>query len=114
MNWLFGSFLVCVALSIGCTVAMQVRTKKEKVFAIEKAKSKDEKKSEKIASEKRNTFQDVAGLYEVKKDMATLVDFLQNGEKYIEAGAEIPKGAILYGPPGTGKTLLARATAGSR
>lgn len=112
MNWLFGSFLVCVALSIGCTVAMQVRTKKEKVFAIEKAKSKDEKKSEKIASEKRNTFQDVAGLYEVKKDMATLVDFLQNGEKYIEAGAEIPKGAILYGPPGTGKTLLARATAG--
>lgn len=112
MNWLFGSFLVCVALSIGCTVAMQVRTKKEKVFAIEKAKSKDEKKSEKIASEKRNTFQDVAGLYEVKKDMATLVDFLRNGEKYIEAGAEIPKGAILYGPPGTGKTLLARATAG--
>lgn len=58
------------------------------------------------------TFDDIAGLYEVKKDMRCLVDFLKNKDKYIEAGAVLPKGVILYGPPGTGKTLLAKAVAG--
>lgn len=57
-------------------------------------------------------FSDVAGLAEVKKDMETLVDFLVNKSKYLEAGATLPKGVLLYGPPGTGKTLLAKAVAG--
>ena len=57
-------------------------------------------------------FSDIAGLKEVKKDMESLVDFLKYKEKYIEAGAKLPKGVILYGPPGTGKTLLAKAVAG--
>ena len=57
-------------------------------------------------------FSDVAGLHEVKKDVACLVDFLKNKEKYTNAGAVLPKGVILYGPPGTGKTLLAKAIAG--
>ena len=57
-------------------------------------------------------FSDIAGLREVKKDMESLVDFLKYKEKYIEAGAKLPKGVILYGPPGTGKTLLAKAVAG--
>ncbi len=57
-------------------------------------------------------FSDVAGLKEVKKDMESLVDFLKYKEKYMEAGAKLPKGVILYGPPGTGKTLLAKAVAG--
>lgn len=57
-------------------------------------------------------FSDVAGLYEVKKDVRCLVDFLKNGDKYTAAGAKLPKGVIFYGPPGTGKTLLAKAIAG--
>lgn len=57
------------------------------------------------------TFDDIAGLTEVKKDMKCLVDFLVNKEKYSNAGAKLPKGVILYGPPGTGKTLLAKAVA---
>lgn len=57
------------------------------------------------------TFDDIAGLTEVKKDMKCLVDFLVNKEKYLDAGAKLPKGVILYGPPGTGKTLLAKAVA---
>ena len=57
-------------------------------------------------------FSDVAGLHEVKKDVESLVDFLKNKDKYIEAGAKLPKGVIFYGPPGTGKTLLAKAIAG--
>ena len=58
------------------------------------------------------TFDDVAGLKEVKEDMKCIVDFLINKEKYTAAGAKLPKGIILYGPPGTGKTLLAKAVAG--
>lgn len=58
------------------------------------------------------TFNDIAGLKEVKRDMKCLVDFLVNKEKYTAAGAKLPKGVILYGPPGTGKTLLAKAIAG--
>lgn len=58
------------------------------------------------------TFNDVAGLKQVKQDMELLVDFLKNPSKYHEAGAKMPKGVIFYGPPGTGKTLLARAIAG--
>lgn len=69
------------------------------------------KKAEKTQNSE-TTFRDVAGLEEVKCDLATIVDFLKNPGKYKEAGAEIPKGVLLYGPPGTGKTLLAKAVAG--
>ena len=68
--------------------------------------------SEPKSKEKAKSFNDIAGLYEVKKDMKCLVDFLKNQDKYLAAGAELPKGVIFYGPPGTGKTLLAKAIAG--
>lgn len=66
-----------------------------------------------LRKEKTNvTFDDVAGLEEVKVEVKEIVDFLKNQEKYTRLGAKIPKGVILIGPPGTGKTLLARAVAG--
>ncbi|MBE6790791.1 MAG: ATP-dependent zinc metalloprotease FtsH [Ruminococcaceae bacterium] len=61
---------------------------------------------------KRTTFADVAGADEEKAELAEIVDFLKNPQKYTELGARIPKGVLLVGPPGTGKTLLARAVAG--
>ncbi|MBR3629502.1 MAG: ATP-dependent zinc metalloprotease FtsH [Oscillospiraceae bacterium] len=64
------------------------------------------------ASNKKATFDDVAGAEEEKYEMAEIVDFLRNPRKYAEIGARIPKGVLLLGPPGTGKTLLARAVAG--
>lgn len=57
-------------------------------------------------------FADVAGVYESKKELEEVVDFLKNPQKYAELGARTPKGVLLVGPPGTGKTLLARAVAG--
>ena len=60
----------------------------------------------------RTTFADVAGIDEVKGELAEIVDFLRNPDKYRALGAAIPKGVLLSGQPGTGKTLLARAVAG--
>ena len=58
------------------------------------------------------TFGDVAGADEEKEELAEVVDFLRDPEKYTKIGARIPHGILLVGPPGTGKTLLAKAVAG--
>jgi len=58
------------------------------------------------------TFDDVAGSEEVKEEVADIVDFLREPDRFREVGARIPRGILLAGPPGTGKTLIARALAG--
>jgi cell division protease FtsH len=58
------------------------------------------------------TFEDVAGEEAAKGELAEMVDFLKDPDKYLRLGARIPRGVLLIGPPGTGKTLMARAVAG--
>ena len=58
------------------------------------------------------TFADVAGVDEAKDEVAEIVAFLREPERFASVGGRIPKGVLLVGPPGTGKTLLARSMAG--
>jgi cell division protease FtsH len=57
------------------------------------------------------SWDDVAGVDEVRGELQEVVDFLQDPRRFAKLGARVPKGILLYGPPGTGKTLLAKAVA---
>ena len=65
-----------------------------------------------LDSDKKITFEDVAGQEEAKYELTEVVDFLKNPQKFTKIGAKIPKGVLLVGMPGTGKTLMAKAIAG--
>jgi cell division protease FtsH len=64
------------------------------------------------ADKVKTTFGDVAGVDEAKEEVAEIVEFLRNPQKFTRLGGRIPRGVLLVGPPGTGKTLLAKAIAG--
>jgi len=72
------------------------------------------KSKAKIYIEKKTgvTFADVAGIDEAEEEVAEVVGFLKDPDKFQRLGGRIPKGVLIVGPPGTGKTLLARAVAG--
>ncbi len=58
------------------------------------------------------TFDDVAGLDEIKQDMMVIAETLKDPSICQKLGAHITKGVLLEGDPGNGKTLFARALAG--
>lgn len=57
-------------------------------------------------------FSDVIGLTEPKQLLTKYVSMLKNRDKYLNMGANLPRGLLLSGPPGCGKTLIAKAIAG--
>ena len=58
------------------------------------------------------TFNDVAGIDDVKEELEEIIDFLKQPQKYRDFGIRMPRGMLLVGPPGVGKTLIAKAVAG--
>lgn len=63
-------------------------------------------------SQKKITFEDVAGIDEARDELQEIIDFLRDPKRFTRLGGRIPKGVLLVGIPGTGKTLLAKAIAG--
>lgn len=59
----------------------------------------------------KTTFEDVAGIEDVKSDLLEIVDFMKQPEKYWSIGSKLPKGVLLTGAPGVGKTMIAKAMA---
>jgi cell division protease FtsH len=57
-------------------------------------------------------FRDVAGVDEAVEELAELVQFYRDPQRFDLLGARMPSGIMLHGDPGTGKTLLAKALAG--
>ncbi|MBK9290732.1 MAG: AAA family ATPase [Bacteroidetes bacterium] len=61
--------------------------------------------------ESTHTLGDVAGMDEVKKELAMLLDGIRHPEKYEALGVHPLHNVLLYGPPGSGKTFVVKAFA---
>ena len=83
--------------------------KKENGMKYEDKKIKKEEKKE--DKKKKITFDDVAGLEDVKEVLLDVIDQFKNPEKYEYFDIEPIKSLLLYGKPGTGKTFIANAFA---
>ncbi len=93
-------------LGLSAMASRSMTRGKPLTFGASKAKVYDKSRENPV------TFGDVAGVDEAKAELAEIVRFLKEPERYRAVGARVPKGVLLVGAPGTGKTLLAKAVAG--
>ena len=65
----------------------------------------------KVVKKTNVSFDDIAGMDELKQEMKKAVEILKNQKEYEQKGIRPIKGIILEGQPGNGKTLFAKALA---
>ena len=66
----------------------------------------------KLNENNKVTFDDIAGMVEVKREILEAVDIFKDGEKYKEIGVtKRMNNILLSGSPGVGKTLMVKAIA---
>ena len=65
----------------------------------------------KVIKKTNVSFDDIAGMDELKQEMKKAVEILKNQKEYEQKGIRPIKGIILEGQPGNGKTLFAKALA---
>ena len=81
--------------------------------AIREGEKKEEGKIVQMLEKPKITFQEVAGLHNVKEKIKDLIITpFSHPELAKKWKVRTGGGVLLYGPPGTGKTLLAKAVAG--
>lgn len=68
-------------------------------------------KTFKVVKNTNVTFEDIAGMTDLKNEIIKIVDVLKDPKKYKEIGIRQTKGIILEGNPGNGKTMFAKALA---
>ncbi len=110
-DWLlvFGTTVVPLLIFLGLMIFLSRQMQGSGNRALSFGKSRAKLHTE---TEKKVTFEDVAGVDEAKDALEEIIQFLKAPKKFERLGGTIPKGVLLVGPPGTGKTMLAQAVAG--
>jgi cell division protease FtsH len=110
-EWLlvFGTTVVPLLIFLGLMIFLSRQMQGSGNRALSFGKSRATLHTE---SDKKVTFEDVAGVDEAKEALEEIIEFLKAPKKFERLGGTIPTGVLLVGPPGTGKTMLAQAVAG--
>lgn len=83
------------------------------LFRVSQVESTGDKKETPFLQKPKETFKDVGGMSDVKREISLkIIKPLENKSLFEKYGKKIGGGILLYGPPGCGKTFIARATAG--
>ena len=106
---IFGTTVVPLLIFLGLMIFLSRQMQGSGNRALSFGKSRARLHSE---TQKKITFEDVAGVDEAKEALEEVIEFLKAPKKFERLGGRIPKGVLLMGPPGTGKTMLAQAVAG--
>ncbi|MBU1627437.1 ATP-dependent zinc metalloprotease FtsH [bacterium] len=106
LKFLWNYFPIIAVIALWIFLMRQMQGGGNRALSFGKSRARLMQQSKKV------TFNDVAGVDEAKEELAEIIEFLREPQKFQKLGGKIPKGVLLVGSPGTGKTLLARAIAG--